>query len=553
MKKILSLIFLSILLLSLCACALPGEEAETTVPAATEAPGTWTLFETVFMPIARGEIAPEMDAVLGHLDSLGYYEWPTTEIFEGIITVWDPENPRSYLSAAFPDGGSLGEMTYHYVIRDAVDMTYGIQRVAMVRFPYGVAQYFTHGDLQGNGTPADSPEALAEYIMFPGLLPEETLPEGVADPILNSYRNVLLGREPFVERYSGQPMTVDPMTWTISDSFGRSPILFTLVDLDNDGARELILWLRQDGDNYGGFWTLRSEGGQVWGYESSYRCYDQLKEDGTYASSVSAYEHGLGRPRFTVDDCVFDYSAKYEAAPGEDGEPVDERYYIGGEEVTQADLDAAYAAHREKPDARWLSFLEPNLVQAGLLLEGELGRPSTEENLARILLEDGSFYSREHFRHMTLRDYEQAAGQSAFRAAAVDLDGDGIREAVLELGDSGDMLILRDTGAQVEGILRHDYEVSDLKADGTFCFYGKHQSQGIRAMGPHESMDRELAFRDPMAGYAGTAPIVFADTAAFGIPGEVSQEDAFRLAWEIQKEKEGAAWVDRGNWDKLFG
>lgn len=310
MKNILTVLLCAVLALTLCACAdaeapqavasaaQQTEPAQTTAP--TEAGEPWTLFETVFMPIANGEVPPEMDDITAFLDELGY-GWP---MFEGMLTVEDPERPGSYLSAAFGEGGHLSQISYHYVIREGQHIDEFVQRAVMIRYPYGIAQYLTNVDWLENGTEVGSPQELADYMMFAGLRPEET-PEGhyrmKMTGVLEDTEELLSNdlRNP---EYQSANLTLSQYAGAYSDQIGQS-IAFTkaaAVDMDGDGFQEVVLWITRNEASDDGVLVLRYRQSRVYGQMFSYRQLFQLKTDGTFWCSGG--EGSDGAARLVFDD-----------------------------------------------------------------------------------------------------------------------------------------------------------------------------------------------------------------------------------------------------------
>lgn len=396
--------------------------------------------------------------------------------------------------------------------------------------------------LTGCAAPAQETEATEAPVVTEAPAPTEP-----GDPVLSAYREVLLGQEPFIECYAGAAVRLDPETWTLSDEWSRTPIRFALLDLDQDQVPELILWLRNESDYFGGFWVLRYTPDAVRGYEMTYRCFDQLKQDGTFSMSESFNTWGLGRFRFTEEEAVFEYTDYYYALSNDEDGFV-EKYFIGNQEATPEDLDNAYAAHREKPDAAWLPFLEEHLIRCGILRESDRVGPTAREKFEEILTGNAPFYSREYERSMTLREFESLYDQGArTRGAYVDLDLDGISELVLEMqGNSGiyGLVVLRDTGCRVEATVHYVKILPELKTDGTYVWELEDGSTGISRTDYPSTSDWSVAYHFVESPDVGGEEAYMAEREFFGLSEDLTDEAAFFQAWELQAQKADAAWFD---------
>ncbi len=108
-------------------------------------------------------------------------------------------------------------------------------------------------------------------------------------------------------------------------SNGLAPSVFTVLDMDGDGISELLF---QSGDYRDWTLVLHWSGGELYGREFYIRSLGNLKADGTFSFSSSAFDSGVGRLRFN----------------GEEYETV----------------KAAQAEQAAKPDAEWYSLTEEN-------------------------------------------------------------------------------------------------------------------------------------------------------------------------------------------------
>lgn len=310
-----TMILLLLIGLTLCGCgqaAVPTEAStvpvtETTpvpetTPAAetqpiTEVPSStqpWNLFETVFLPFARGEIGPELDDVTARLDELGY-EW---SMGEGMLSVSDPEHPGSFLSG-LSGGESIGQLSYHYLIHQGEHIDQTVQRVAMVDFLYGIPQYYIGVDWMGSGTQVDTPEEIAAYMMVDGLRPEET-PDGVSRAKMTDVLGEggeFLSNDLVHPVYHSVDLTLSGYAQAYSEEIGQS-IAFTkaaAVDMDGDGIQEILLWITRNGIADDGVLVLHFADNQIYGQKFAYRQLFDIKTDGTFWTSGGSDNDGPAR------------------------------------------------------------------------------------------------------------------------------------------------------------------------------------------------------------------------------------------------------------------
>jgi len=109
---------------------------------------------------------------------------------------------------------------------------------------------------------------------LPGLVQAQT------KAALEKYKNILNNESPFYENYSS-PVYINDLNIR----------QFALVDMDGDSIPELVLNDTSNGDSF----VLVPDGAGVYGKKYSYRAMKNLKKDGTFDWSNSAFDSGTGR------------------------------------------------------------------------------------------------------------------------------------------------------------------------------------------------------------------------------------------------------------------
>lgn len=371
MKK--AVLLLICLALTLCACGkqAPAEGTEescrptagTSAAPTCEVPldtGSWTLFETVFLPIAEGKIGFTLEEVTAFLGEQGW-EWSEGE---GMLSVPDPERPGSFLSGNLTtvhENVELAALSYHYVIAEGTHIDQRVQRVVEVNFMGGSPRYCIALDWQGKGTPVETPDELARYMMTPALRPEET-PVGVYQAKM---LGVLSGEECYtaIDGIRGLPAGL-----TLEDYLEAFPIsaAFTKVaaaDMDGDGFDELVLSIVADGhEEETGVLVLHYQDRMVFGQTYYHRQMNTLKADGTFDWSGGASHWGTGRLTFgTYDPYIALSEYTWETRMINMCDCPDDGNYTflaDGREADEAVFYEAIAAQEAKKDARWVRFAE---------------------------------------------------------------------------------------------------------------------------------------------------------------------------------------------------
>lgn len=181
------------------------------------------------------------------------------------------------------------------------------------------------------------------------------------------FRDVLLGGEEFSFRADGgtvKSFTLKNYMEQEQGGYGEVSEL-TSVDMDGDGAHEVILRIDAPAGDAGGFLLLRQRDTDVEGFRLSYRMLWELKTDGTFLYSEQAGTgDGSARLAFDEDGCRM---VKQCWAAGEMF--VHSEFFLDGQPISEAEYEAAMEAQNTKEGARWLEFTETS-VQT-LLPEGK--------------------------------------------------------------------------------------------------------------------------------------------------------------------------------------
>lgn len=139
---------------------------------------------------------------------------------------------------------------------------------------------------------------------------------------------------------------------------------FAIEDLDGDTVPEIVIEVDSEGGYIDFIQVLHYSRENVYGYYFDKRCMQDLKKDGTYFSSSSAYDTSIEKVAAFIDnDICIDILAYSETTSetDQDGYPII-KYYIADKPVTEADFNLFFGQLNKKEDVIWFSFDENNIT-----------------------------------------------------------------------------------------------------------------------------------------------------------------------------------------------
>mgnify|MGYP002518991968 FL=1 len=141
--------------------------------------------------------------------------------------------------------------------------------------------------------------------------------------------------------YAAKGVDGSDMDWTVTR--------FALLDLDGDGADELVLDIDFSGDEE--YVILACYDGALYANQVVYRGFLLPKADGTFEWSNGAFDNGASRARFENGVLIYDDFAAM--SEGGDGNAV---YTLNGESVDEAAYNALLDEQSAKADLAWTEF-----------------------------------------------------------------------------------------------------------------------------------------------------------------------------------------------------
>ena len=182
----------------------------------------------------------------------------------------------------------------------------------------------------------------------------------------NVYRDVLNGKTQFyyVSKEQKAELTDIGSVPGIFSPYSEYAALwrFAVVDLDQDGEREVVLQVTDVAGDGGGYLALYQQDGKVYGAACDYRMFMNLKADGTFDyANLLLTEQGIGK-------------IESFAKAGTQVEPLAQElsgdgwatvtYRKGGAKISAQEYDREKQLQEQKPDAVWYDFTEEGICQA---------------------------------------------------------------------------------------------------------------------------------------------------------------------------------------------
>lgn len=220
-------------------------------------------------------------------------------------------------------------------------------------------------DLQGEAPASSTPDGSSEAPASASPTPAGPEVTGFqqALPAASGYGDILLGIAPLLW-YSGDGSS-QPDSLSVPEAaalFGPGdPNVqaseFTVLDLDGDGEREVVVRVIAPAGDMGGYLILRQQAGGICGFPAGSLTLMDLKEDGSFTYSSSAgTEDGVAFLRFGETGYTLD---KIIRCQGEHFEY--DTFLMGEDPISQEEYLAAASSQEQKPDAVWYALNEANV------------------------------------------------------------------------------------------------------------------------------------------------------------------------------------------------
>lgn len=303
--------------------------------------------------------------------------------------------------------------------------------------------------------------------------PEPTQAPAEPSPVLEDWMlEVLRGERTFRRTYGdGGEFTIhqlrtffygDPSEVQITMEAG--PI--TIMDLDQDGENELVV-IPEPLYNIVGYLILRQQGDEIAAYAPGQRSIGDLKADGTFHWSSSAFNAGIGRARFTEGGGLEIEDVTWFDNPNEG----DKNYFVDGAKATREELDAAWDAHDAKPEPVWYRWYEDTGLQRAVdvIQDQSTYTPRMLGDGMRALYRQASYLYSHLFGESTAEICEMKS-TSEWSSGLYDPAATVERDGLTYIRATGQFARWDDLMAAVDGLFTRDFWNSCNQWDGHALF-----------------------------------------------------------------------------------
>lgn len=244
------------------------------------------------------------------------------------------------------DNGEQHSGTENETERDTVDTG---NKQGQVSADTGNGQGNVSADT-GNEQPKDS---------FVG---DEQLPSSAED----NYKAVLLNNGDFISTdMQNKKINLTNIKEVVTDdeSVTVAATKFAVMDLDNDGQNEIILWIQINSISDYGFEILRYQEGAVYGYTLQYREFMDLKTDGTFIFSDGAADSGIGKLSFSGNEYAID-KLYYSESQYNSNNELEVQYIANGTPYSEEEFNNDMSHQGEKSNVKWYDLTPGNVESA---------------------------------------------------------------------------------------------------------------------------------------------------------------------------------------------
>lgn len=182
----------------------------------------------------------------------------------------------------------------------------------------------------------------------------------------DNYKAVLLNNGDFISTdMQNKKMNLTNIKEVVTDdeSITVAATKFAVMDLDNDGQNEIVLWIQINGVSDYGFEILRYQEGVVYGYTLQYREFMDLKTDGTFTFSEGAADSGIGKLSFSENGYVID-KLYYSESQYNSNNELEVQYIANGTLYSEEEFNNDMSHQGEKSNVKWYDLTPGNVESA---------------------------------------------------------------------------------------------------------------------------------------------------------------------------------------------
>ncbi len=176
----------------------------------------------------------------------------------------------------------------------------------------------------------------------------------------DTYKAVLQNEVDFISSEDNKKFSMNDFLNRNSEYEGIYKVThFTVLDMDGDKIPEVVLELSLN-DYPEQYEILHYSNGLVYGCNFDYRCFEMLKEDGTYSYADSAADVGVVKILSFQSESVKTETLGY-AQTDYSGSNAEISYFIDNASVTQEAFNTFLDQQNVKKDAQWYEFSSENI------------------------------------------------------------------------------------------------------------------------------------------------------------------------------------------------
>ena len=190
---------------------------------------------------------------------------------------------------------------------------------------------------------------------FPSKSKDDSLLVPAESEIQEIDSSVLCGDATFCDTGTGKDLDVAHICEVFNPEVsGGISLYFTIIDLDGDGIREVILMLGSDA-RYG-YEILHYQNRTVYGYYMIPRAFEELKLDGTYEGSSSAFSGSISKiESFSENGLTKQILVEYDYHTYDycDENELHEYFMINGKKSSSAQIEGILDQQYAKNSIEW--------------------------------------------------------------------------------------------------------------------------------------------------------------------------------------------------------
>lgn len=179
--------------------------------------------------------------------------------------------------------------------------------------------------------------------------------------VLEKMKEILMEDTPFLDVGLGEKIHIQELNRVVSSDASIDVAIssFTVIDLDEDGIDEVILWLAA-GEEKVGCEILHGVNDEIYGYFIPYRGFYNLKADGTFRFSSGAGNSGIGTIKFDLQAYTVE-KITYSETQYDERNQAEASFVVNGHASLYEDFEAEMEKQDEKKDAETYAFTDDHV------------------------------------------------------------------------------------------------------------------------------------------------------------------------------------------------